>query len=311
MRTMKVGGNASATEFFTKHGGSSLLHDSDTKTKYSSRVAELYKEELAKRAKEDAIRYLLHLFQVLLLLKPTCRYPERIFVEGIEASPTPPSQPEDEDFFTSWNKPSSKPGTPALSPPTSSPPSIGRSASAASSTTSIVAPAPRTITSSSFRSSSTPASGRTNKLGASRLTSGSSITSTSTAGAGGSTAAKKSKLGGLGAKKTAAPIDFAEAERRAQAEAEHIKQLGYDKQREEEEEKKRKEAEKAQAATSAKAKEPKIGNGKAATSISAKVETPRGNNQDLERLGMGFKKLGFGALPSAAPQTAARSKYTA
>jgi ADP-ribosylation factor GTPase-activating protein 2/3 len=53
---MKVGGNASATEFFTKHGGSSMLSDSDTKNKYSSRVAELYKEELAKRVREDASR---------------------------------------------------------------------------------------------------------------------------------------------------------------------------------------------------------------------------------------------------------------
>ena len=50
---MKVGGNASATEFFNRHGGSSLLTDSDTKKKYSSRVAELYKEELAKRVKDD------------------------------------------------------------------------------------------------------------------------------------------------------------------------------------------------------------------------------------------------------------------
>ncbi|KAF8997215.1 hypothetical protein BDQ17DRAFT_1511871 [Cyathus striatus] len=54
LRTMKVGRNASATEFFTKHGGSSLLTDSDTKKKYSSCVAELYKEELARRVKEGA-----------------------------------------------------------------------------------------------------------------------------------------------------------------------------------------------------------------------------------------------------------------
>ena len=53
LRTMKTGGNASATEFFTKHGGSALLSDSDTKKKYSSRVAELYKEELARRVKQD------------------------------------------------------------------------------------------------------------------------------------------------------------------------------------------------------------------------------------------------------------------
>jgi len=53
---MKVGGNASASDFFTKHGGSAMLSDSDTRKKYSSRAAELYKEELAKRAKEDAAR---------------------------------------------------------------------------------------------------------------------------------------------------------------------------------------------------------------------------------------------------------------
>lgn len=58
---MKVGGNLSAKEFFTNHSGSALLHDSDTKKKYSSRAAELYKEELAKRAKEDAIRYVVNL----------------------------------------------------------------------------------------------------------------------------------------------------------------------------------------------------------------------------------------------------------
>ncbi|KAF9042727.1 hypothetical protein BDZ89DRAFT_1128352 [Hymenopellis radicata] len=54
---MKVVGNLSATEFFTKHGGSSLLNDADTRKKYSSRVAELYKEELARRVKEDATKF--------------------------------------------------------------------------------------------------------------------------------------------------------------------------------------------------------------------------------------------------------------
>lgn len=53
---MKVGGNTSATDFFNKHGGSALLNDSDTKKKYSSRVAELYKEELARRVKDDVAR---------------------------------------------------------------------------------------------------------------------------------------------------------------------------------------------------------------------------------------------------------------
>jgi ADP-ribosylation factor GTPase-activating protein 2/3 len=53
LRTMKVGGNSSATDFFTRHGGASLLHDSDVKKKYTSRAAELYREELARRVKED------------------------------------------------------------------------------------------------------------------------------------------------------------------------------------------------------------------------------------------------------------------
>ena len=56
LRTMKVGGNASASEFFNKHGVSSLLSDADTKKKYSSRVGELYKEELARRVQDDAAR---------------------------------------------------------------------------------------------------------------------------------------------------------------------------------------------------------------------------------------------------------------
>jgi len=50
---MKVGGNTSAIDFFTRHGGASLLNDSDVKKKYTSRTAELYKEELARRVKED------------------------------------------------------------------------------------------------------------------------------------------------------------------------------------------------------------------------------------------------------------------
>lgn len=64
---MKVGGNASATEFFNKHGGAALLADSDHKKKYSTRVAELYKEELAKRVKDDAARYPLRNHTLFLL----------------------------------------------------------------------------------------------------------------------------------------------------------------------------------------------------------------------------------------------------
>ncbi|KIJ61096.1 hypothetical protein HYDPIDRAFT_97253 [Hydnomerulius pinastri MD-312] len=269
LRTMKVGGNTSATEFFTRHGGSSLLNDADTKKKYSSRAAELYKEELAKRVKEDAVKF-----------------PTRIFVDGMDASPSPESASQaEDDFFSSWDK--SVPAAAKSAPPSTTstpPPAIGR-------------PAPRTITSSSLRSASSSTIGGSTKLGASRLSSSSSAATTSAAS---SAAPKKSKLGGLGAKKAAAPIDFAEAERKAVEEAERIKQLGYDRQREEEEERAKQEAEKATLAqTKSKAPDSAV---RAAT-VPGKVDLQKGNSQDLERLGMGFRKLGFGGVPTASPTT--------
>ncbi|EKM49906.1 uncharacterized protein PHACADRAFT_265665 [Phanerochaete carnosa HHB-10118-sp] len=277
LRTMKVGGNASATDFFTKHGGATSLSDSDTKKKYSSRIAELYKEELAKRVKDDITKY-----------------PTRIFVEGMAetAAETPSSAAggEADDFFSSWDKPAAKPTASSVSSP--GVPVLGRAATVTGT------PAPRTISSSSLRSSpNTPGSRPNSKLGATRLTSSpavSTTTNTSTA------ASKKSKLGGLGAKKAAAPIDFAEAERKATEEAERIRQLGYDreKERQEEEERVRKAAEaKASASASAPASRSLTpANGKNTTPVEAK---PLGSAQDMERLGMGMKRLGFGAVPAA------------
>jgi len=59
LRTLKVGGNASIAEFFTKHGGQSLLPpgNSDARARYTSRQAGLYKEELARRIDADAQRW--------------------------------------------------------------------------------------------------------------------------------------------------------------------------------------------------------------------------------------------------------------
>jgi len=274
LRTMKVGGNASATDFFTKHGGSSLLADSDTKKKYTSRVAELYKEELAKRVKEDA-----------------ARFPTSIFVEGMDTATIPATSSTgaatEDDFFSSWDKPATKSAGSAASTPAGVP-VLGRSASATT--------APRTISSSSLRSNTTPGS-RPSKLGASRLNSTPSSPASTPTGSVGA-APKKSKLGGLGAKKAAAPIDFAEAERKAVEEAERIKQLGYDRERErlEEEERLKKAAEDAKISLVSRA-QASASNGKA---VAVPVQTkPLGNAQDMERLGMGMKRLGFGAVPVA------------
>ncbi|KAI0738880.1 ArfGap-domain-containing protein [Daedaleopsis nitida] len=269
LRTMKVGGNASATDFFTKHGGTALLNDSDTKKKYSSRVGELYKETLARRVKEDA-----------------AKFPEKIVVEGAEAATstnTPKASGDDDDFFSSWDKPAT-PKSPVTSSKPAAPPVIGRSASAGPT-------APRTVSSASLRSNSTTstASRPASKLGASRLNSSTpSVAGTASAGP------KKGKLGGLGAKK-AAPVDFAEAERKAAEEAERVRQLGYDREREkaEEQEHARLAAEQAAAA---KAKAPIT----KSTPVAAPVSAPKGSAQDMERLGMGMKRLGFGAVPAAA-----------
>ncbi|KAH9849451.1 hypothetical protein C2E23DRAFT_761853 [Lenzites betulinus] len=269
LRTMKVGGNASATDFFTKHGGSALLSDSDTKKKYSSRVAELYKEELARRVKEDANKF-----------------PDKIVVEGaVDSASVPAAKADDDDFFSSWDKPTAPKPAATSSKPTP-PPVIGRSASASSAPT-----GPRTVSSASLRSNSATTAGSrpASKLGASRLNSTASVGSTASAGP------KKTKLGGLGAKK-AAPVDFAEAERKAAEEAERIKQLGYDREREkaEEAERIRLAVESTKSAAAIKAKSPVT---KATPAVPA---APKGNAQDLERLGMGMKRLGFGAVPAAA-----------
>ncbi len=205
-------------------------------------------------------------------------------VEGAEAAATPtPKASEDDDFFSSWDKPAT-PKTPVTSSKPAAPPVIGRAASATTG--------PRTISSASLRSNSTTstASRPSSKLGASRLNSSApSVVGTQSA------APKKSKLGGLGAKK-AAPVDFAEAERKATEEAERIRQLGYDREREKAEEGERARLAAEQSAA-AKAKSTVT---KSAPPVTPAVTAPKGNAQDLERLGMGMKRLGFGAVPAAA-----------
>ncbi|TRM62119.1 hypothetical protein BD626DRAFT_459119 [Schizophyllum amplum] len=262
LRNMKVGGNASAADFFTKNGGASLLSDSDTRKKYSSPIADRYKEELARRVREDA-----------------AKFPEGIHIEGMEAASaaaTPAAKADDDDFFTSWSKPSTPKPSASPNPRVSSPPVIGRTPSPAVAST----PAARPVSSSAQRPM---------KLGASRLTSTSSTSS--------STGPKKSKLG-LGAAK-AKPVDFEAAERKALEEAERIKQLGYDRQREEEEEKARKEAAAKKAATDITANKAayKPTNGTTSPST-AKASSPA------------FARLGFGAIPVAGAAAAAAAAAT-
>jgi ADP-ribosylation factor GTPase-activating protein 2/3 len=82
---MKCGGNATATDFFKRNGG--LDRYNDSKSKYSSRVGQMYREHLKKLAEEDARRY-----------------PDRIVIEGV-LDENVSAFTSKEDFFADWENP--------------------------------------------------------------------------------------------------------------------------------------------------------------------------------------------------------------
>lgn len=277
---MKVGGNESATKFFQRNGGSAALASKDPKTKYTSNAATKYKEELSRRAATDAKQY-----------------PEEVVITDIPESAvassdgtnTPAAEGED-DFFSSWDKPTikrpsnppSRTGTPSQGGRTASPflkpgeqngngPARPKSPLSASDTS---APSATRTTSSSAIRKSTPSSTagpkKANILGA--------------------------KKKGLGAKKVdASALDFDEAEKKAKEEADRIEKLGYNPNDE------------TEAATSASptsaATESKVFS-PTPVSPRASLTAPKGrerSSSEMERLGMGVARLGFGQMGAAKP----------
>lgn len=260
---MKVGGNESAAKYFRANGGTAALNSKDPKTKYQSNAATKYKDELKRRAAKDAQSY-----------------PDEVVIADAadDGSATPAGEPDD-DFFSSWDKPAIKRPTPPLSR-TATPPVVGRTPSpfinAGKDTSRSASPlakpdaagdakpatttTTRTSSAALRKSTTTGAARKTNVLGAKKTTK-------------------------LGAKKvTADVIDFDEAEKKAKEEADRIAKLGYDP-----------DAEDVQAATS----------GSSATIISPTPVSPaRGgsshtrqkSNAEVERLGMGVARLGFGQI---------------
>jgi ADP-ribosylation factor GTPase-activating protein 2/3 len=199
---MKVGGNASATDFFTKNGGAAALNSKDAKVKYTSRAAIAYKDELKRRAANDARGH-----------------PDTVVVEdsGMAAD----DKRKSEDFFESWDKPIVHKPTPPPSR-TATPPVLGRTPSPANGSTpangndkpsntgrsnlSVEPAAPRTTTSSALRSSKAATS-----TGARRT---------------GVLGAKKPQK--LAVKKVPETISFEDAEKAAREEAERIEKWGAD-----------------------------------------------------------------------------------
>ena len=272
---MKVGGNESATKYFQSHGGSAALASKDSKTKYTSNAATKYKEELQRRCVIDARQY-----------------PEEVVItdvpEGTGSDGTNTPAGDEDDFFSSWDKPTikrpsnppSRTGTPRAQSPFLKPGSNGdamarpKSPLAGSS-----APPPAAIPSAkpAVRKTATSTAPKKNILGA--------------------------KKKGLGAKKVVASdgLDFEEAERKAREEAERVEKLGYDP-----------DEEVAETAPVIKSKGPEAFNLASPTPLSPSrggfgtTAKPERTSQEMERLGMGVARLGFGqvggAMKAAAPK---------
>lgn len=283
LRIMKVGGNESATKYFRANGGSAALASKDPKTKYQSPAATKYKDELKKRAARDALEF-----------------PDEVVITDAadaDGSSTPAGEPSD-DFFSSWDKPAIKKPTPPVSR-TATPPVVGRT------------PSPFLTAGSNGKDISRSASplsksdGTDAKPAASRMTTSAALRKTATGTAG---PRKTNVLGAkkntkLGAKKvTGDVIDFDEAEKKAKEEADRIAKLGYDPEAEEAETKKAAAAKtEASNVVSPTPVSPSYGSG----------HTRQKSAAEVERLGMGFGRLGFGqvggAKPAAAPQTAKKN----
>ncbi|GJJ75086.1 ADP-ribosylation factor GTPase-activating protein 2/3 [Entomortierella parvispora] len=267
LRAMTLGGNAAAKEHFNKYPGSD---SKDVKTKYSGKAGIAYKEKLAQKVKEDM---LLHPGKSIL--------DQHTEENGKSAALTPASSASgDDDFFNTWNQPKK-----ATSPTTSSsassmaPPIVGLGASL----------------NRSGSTSSTPSS----TLSASRPAK-STLTSARKTGM----ASKPMKLGA----KKAGTINFEEAEARARAEAERIEKLGFEAAEEERLQKIANEKARADAANAAVLGGSSGSGGAEAGARSNYYQSntankSRASSEDMERLGMGMGRMGFGAAPAKASST--------
>ncbi|KAK9480295.1 hypothetical protein V1514DRAFT_326003 [Lipomyces japonicus] len=290
LRLMKIGGNTKAQEFFIKNGGASAFNTKDAKTKYTSRAASLYKDELKKRAADDALAH-----------------PDEVVLDDdASVSVSNDLVKDDSDFFASWDKPVVKK---APASRVSTPPVVGRNGSPLSSN-------------GSANSSASSLNGTDADQPARKITSSSAIRSKTssngiTGGArrpGGFILSSKKPTKIVAKKVTSEVIDFDEAERLAKEEAERAAQLGYNV----EEEKKKKK----QTSSATIVEKPVASREASYSSISEPSVDKLGSS--FTRLGFGQtatsapasksstpvpKKLGFGASKVAEPAGDAQNKF--
>lgn len=204
--------------------------------------------------------------------------------DAADGSSTPAGEPDD-DFFSSWDKPAIKKPTPPISR-TSTPPVVGRSPSP------FIKPGDANGAGKDISRTASPLSAET-KPAASRITHSSALKK-------GPTGAKKANVLGakkvgskLGAKKVvAADIDFDEAEKKAKEEADRIEKLGYNPDEEAAEAKKAANDSSSSVITPTPVSPPRGGYGSAS-------HTREKSASEVERLGMGMGRLGFGQIGAA------------
>ncbi|KAF2403369.1 putative GTPase-activating protein [Trichodelitschia bisporula] len=274
LRIMKVGGNESATKYFQSHGGSAALASKDPKTKYTSAAAVKYKEELARRVVADQKAN-----------------PDEVVITDIPDAPSSgtntPSGDPDDDFFSSWDKPSIKRPS---NPPSRTGTPVTRTASP------FLAPGAHANAArpKSPLNASNSADGPTSAPAQSRTTSSASLRKTAPprkAVLGG----KKSKLGVRKLAPADGGLDFDEAERKAKEEAERLEKLGYDA-----------EAEAAAAKVAPVEAKPTVKETTGAGFGATKSRDRAGS--DVEKATAGVARLGFGQVGASKSAAKAPAK---
>ncbi len=231
------------------------------------------------------------------------RYPDEVTVDDTAedsentGTNTPSGEPSD-DFFSSWDKPAIK--RPSNPPSRTGTPGIGRTASPFLNANGSNGAAARPKSPLKPADSTTDSTTATAAPTASRAISSSAVRKT--------TATSKPKPNILGAKKTklgakkvdASALDFDEAEKKAREEAERKERLGYDPDEVTPSENALQAAQPASSTT--KIHQPTPVSPARTGSFGATGQRQRGDSE-VERLGMGVRKLGFGQIGGGAPKS--------
>ncbi|KAF9922979.1 ADP-ribosylation factor GTPase activating protein, ER-Golgi transport, partial [Modicella reniformis] len=184
-------------------------------------------------------------------------------------APTPTTaKNDDDDFFNNWNQPQkpSSSSSSATSPQSTAPPSVGFG----------------------------PGIARTSSTTSSRP-----VKSTLTSARKTGPAAKPMKLG---AKKTGV-VSFEEAEARAKAEAEKIERLGIEAVEEERQQKLAAERTTNEATAARDSQSKENATSSSYYQANSGANKSRTSSEEVERLGMGMGRMGFGAAPSSKPSS--------